>query len=398
MYMFYTWLRFQTVPGLTQLYRLLWPAWRGFVTFFNDHLLHVRETLVDPNNSTDTSFSWATQFTILVVSIIGAGVWSAFDRQRPNYIAGEYWLRVSVRYFIAYFAIYYGIIKIFGLQMPFPSPSQLSTPLGDFSQTRIAWLSIGASPSYQLFTGILETAAGLFLLYRRTVTPGLILAVAVFANIVAINFGYDAPVKIMSAHFLLLSVYLLTFESRRLIDFFFLDKSTVPVDLYVATVNKWVRIVVKIAFVYASVVVSIMLSASAYRSQHLIVDTSPIEQGIYDVKHFSLNGDSVSNRWNDFVIYGVMGSIKTTDTVFRQRYERGYFSFKVDSVSKSFYIKRDYQDSIYLMSLRYEKPDGNTLKLRGILRNDSLFVILKKSKKKFRLSEPEFHWIQESSQ
>ncbi|MEJ0031971.1 MAG: hypothetical protein WDO15_17030 [Bacteroidota bacterium] len=392
--MSYTWLRFQTVPGLTQLHRFLWPLWRGFVTFFNDNFLHIRETLVEPNGSTDTSFSWASQFTILIVGVIGAIVWSALDRKRPNYIIGEYWLRVSIRYFIAYFALYYGIIKLFGLQMPLPSLSQLSTPLGDFSQTRIAWLSIGASPSYQFFSGVLETGAGLFLLFRRTQTMGLILSIAVFANIVAINFGYDAPVKIMSMHFFLLSVYLLSFDARRIIEFFFMQD---PWDVS-SRRGRWTQLGAKLVFVYLSIGVAVILSIKGYRSQHFVVNTRPIEQGTYDVTRFSLNGDSVSQRWNDLVLYGVTGSIKTTDTIFVHRYERAYFSFEVDSALQTLKIKRDYDDENALMSLHYDLPDTNTINLSGVLRSDSLFVVLKRSKKKFRLSEQEFHWVQESSQ
>lgn len=398
MYLPYTWLRFGTVPVLNQITRFIWPLWKTFVIFFNDHLFHVREILVDPNGSTDTSFSWASQFTMILIAVVGAGVWSAIDRKRPNYIVAEYWLRVSVRYFVAYFALYYGIIKLFALQMPFPSLSQLSTPLGDLSQIRLAWLFMGASPTYQIFSGFLETLAGLLLLSRRTTTLGSILSVAVFANVVALNFAYDVPVKIMSSHFLVFSIYLSLFESRRLIDFFFSDKEIAPNNLYVAPFNKWGRIVAKLLFIYLSIGVSIIISVRAYKSQRLVVNTKPIEQGIYDVKHFSLDRDSLSNRWNDFVIYGVTGSIKTTDTTFVQRYERGYFSFKVDSVSKMFLVKREYSDSSYIMSLRYEIPKANTVLLRGIFHNDSLFVELVRSKKKFRLSEPEFHWLQEWSQ
>jgi hypothetical protein len=404
--MFYTWLRFGTIPGLIQLHRFLWPLCHSVVGFFNDYFFHIREQLVEPNSSTDTSFSWAAQYTMLILSVLAAIVWSALDRKRPNYLTTEYWLRVAVRYFIAYFALYYGIIKLFALQMPSPSLSQLSTPLGDLSLTRLSWMFIGASTSYQIFSGVIETLAGAFLTYRRTITLGALLSTAVFGNVVALNFAYDIPVKIMSAHFLILSIYLLRFEWRRVLDFF-LNKPTTPTTSYnVSFETKWAkygRITAKVSFIFVSVVLVLDLSINTYKSQHLVIDTMPIEQGVYDVKYFSLNGDSVladrdSIRWHDMVLYGVTGSVKTADTIFVQRYKRGYFSFDIDAGTHAFNIRRNYGSVNKIATLHFEIPDAQTLKLSGMLGSDSLVVILKKSNRKFALSEPEkFHWLQEVS-
>lgn len=400
MFIFYTWLRFQTIPGLTQLHPYLWPVWRTVVEFFNDNIFHVRTTLVDPGSSTDTSFSWASQFTMLLVSILFASAWTVIDRKRNNYEVGEYWLRVAVRYFVAYFALYYGIIKLFALQMPFPSPSQLSTTLGDLSLTRMAWMFVGSSTSYQVFSGVIETAAGLFLMYRRTTTLGLILSVAVFGNVVALNMSYDIPVKLMSIHFFLLSLYLLLFESRRIVDFC-MNRPTVPSNLYSVqfhtSKSKYGRIAAKVVFVYVAIIATIILSVRVYKSQHLQVDTGPIEQGLYDVEYFSFNGAD-SLRWKDFVLYGVTGSVNTTDTLFVQRYNRGYFSFEVDTVAHQLKLKRNYEDTNYITLLNYE-IDARTLKLSGVIRNDSLVVVLKKSDKVYQLAKPDqFHWLQERSQ
>ncbi len=407
LHIFYTLLRFRTIPGLTQLHKYIWPVWRRVVGFANDSILHISETLVDPNSSTDTSFSWASQFTILLIAVIAAAGWTIADRRRSQYNVEEYWLRIAIRYFIAYFALYYGIIKLFGLQMPFPSLSQLSTTLGDLSPTRLAWMFIGSSTSYQVFSGIIETAAGLFLLYRRTTTLGLVLSLAVFSNIVALNFSFDISAKLMSINFLVMITYLLLFESQRLIDFF-LNKPTTPTESYSVEFSgrsKYGRIAAKAAFIYVSIFLTIMLSIRTYKSYHLTVDTRPVTQGIYEVEHFSLNGDSLlrnrdSLRWHDLALYGVLGSIKTSDTIFVQRYKRGYFSFEVDSVAQQLKLKRDYDDTTYIMKLNYEIPDEKTLRLTGMLRTDTLQVILKRSNKKFRLAEEKgsFQWIQEVTQ
>src|SRR5439155_20713898 len=98
-----------------------------------------------------------------------------------------FWLRMIVRYYIATFALSYGIIKLFAMQMSFPTLSQLATPLGDLLPMRFSWLFIGYSTPYQIFSGVMETTAGLLLLYRRTVTAGLFASTGAVRNGVMSN-------------------------------------------------------------------------------------------------------------------------------------------------------------------------------------------------------------------
>jgi hypothetical protein len=73
--------------------------------------------------------------------------------------------------------------------------------------------------------------AGLLLLFRRTTTLGALLVVAIMTNIFMLNVSYDVPVKIGSAHILLLALVLLAPDLRRLLNFFVLNRETQPVDL-----------------------------------------------------------------------------------------------------------------------------------------------------------------------
>src|SRR2546429_163150 len=98
----------------------------------NTKLFHVREVLVPVNGSGDTSYGWAELFTFLTLASLGCFIWSVIDHRRRQYTKLNYWLCISVRYYIAGVAFGYGIYKILLLQMPFPSTSQMVTPLGDF--------------------------------------------------------------------------------------------------------------------------------------------------------------------------------------------------------------------------------------------------------------------------
>lgn len=86
-------------------------------------------------------------------------------------------------------------MKMFCIQMPAPSLSQLATPLGDFGSMRLCWMYMGYSGPYQMFAGMVEVVAGLLLLYRRTVTLGLLIGLGVFSNVMTMNLSYDIPVK-----------------------------------------------------------------------------------------------------------------------------------------------------------------------------------------------------------
>ena len=151
------WTWFDVIPGVgfvTQFYGAL-TDWA--VPFVNAHVFHVRETLIPVNGSGDTSFAWAQLWLFLSVAGISCVLWSILDRKRANYVPLSYWLRTFVRYYIATFALSYGIIKLFALQMLFPTVSQLSTPLGDLLPMRLSWLFIGYSTPYQIFCGAMET-------------------------------------------------------------------------------------------------------------------------------------------------------------------------------------------------------------------------------------------------
>jgi hypothetical protein len=128
-----------------------------------------------------------------------------------------------------------------------------------------------------------------------------------------------------------------------------------------------------------------------------------IRAGVYDVKIFAINRDTLpplltdSVRWKDVVFEDEGGSVNTTDTIFWQRYRRGYFKYAIDSVKKQ--IKFSRQNWTWktweLFDMNYEMPDSNTIRLWGKIRNDSIYAELKRSNRHFQLAEKQFHWLSE---
>lgn len=374
----------------------------------NARIFHVRETLVLPAGSGDTSWAWAQLWLFLSIATLGAVVWSVLDRRRPNYARAGYWLRTMVRYYIATFALSYGIIKIFALQMTFPSLSQMATPLGDLLPMRLSWLFIGYSVPYQVFSGVMETVAGLLLLSRRTVTLGLIAATGAFVNVLMINLSYDVPVKLFASHLLLACLFLLAQDARRLVDFLALNRGAGPTTLYdppfAGPRQRMAHIAAKGAIVILILVLPAYTGWQRFRANAVTPAAVPLATGVYEVRRFAVNGDTIpplpadTVRWRDVIIdNATQGSVGTTDALFWQRYRRGHFRYKADTASRTLAVWRTsfLLDSTHAFTARYALPDRQTARLWTMIRGDSVYVELVRTDRKFQLAERQFHWLSE---
>jgi hypothetical protein len=403
------WEWFGSLPGVPFLTGYIQRATDWAVTASNARIFHVRETLVPLNGSGDTSYAWTQVWLFLSVAAVACLVWSILDRRRQSYDRLLYWLRTIVRYFLASVALSYGIIKLFALQMPFPTLSQLATPLGDLLPMRFSWLFIGYSVKYQVFSGVMETVAGLLLLNRRTVTAGLLAAMGAFLNVVMINLSYDVPVKLFSMHLLFCSVFLLALDHRRLLAFLVLNEPAPPTRAYDPPFTRpwhpWGAAAVKLFIVYHILFLPLRSGWQRYQALNAPPVPGPIPAGFYDVRQFVVNGDTIppasadTLRWRDVIIDNAgAGSVNTRDGVFWQRYRRGYFRYRANteqrqlSVWKTSTIPRD---STFLFTMRYEVPDTSVVRLHTVIRNDSVHVELVRVPRHFQLSERQFHWLSE---
>ena len=402
------WSSLPLISYITQYYFNL-VDW--LVHFSNDHFFHIRKVLVPTAGSGDTSYGWANFWLYVCIAFAGCIIWSIAGRKRTNYEKLNYWLCLFVRYYIALIAFTYGILKIFALQMSFPNQSQLATPLGDFLPMRFSWMFLGYSTTYQIFSGFMETLVGFLLLYRRTTTLGVFFATAVFTNVMMLNLSYDIPVKIFSMSVVVACLFLLFNEYERMLHFFILNKPANTCCIYhFSYQKKWMRIsriIFKIIFIALAVVMPFYNNWQEYQSGVNEPESKPIKSGIYNVAMFKLNNDTVplsfenTLRWQDVIFEKERtGSIKTSDTTFTQRYNRGYFNFTTDTINHILnFKKRQQRDSTMysgiILSMHYNLPDSNTVQLWGKEKNDSLYVLLKRSNRHFQLAEKQFHWLSE---
>ncbi|GAB4052352.1 hypothetical protein GCM10028810_53600 [Spirosoma litoris] len=368
------------------------------VNLANTYIFHVKDVLVPLNGSGDTSYGYAQLCFFILAAFVGTIIWTIVDK-RTNYDTAYYWLLILVRYYVAMFALSYGLIKLFGQQMVFPSLSALATPLGDLLPMRLSWYFIGYSTPYQFFSGAVEVLAGVLLLFRRTSTLGAFVAASVFLNVMVMNFCYDIPVKLFSTHLFLFSNFLLLGDVKRLLNFFVFNKPTQPAARIVLP-KKWMRtgqLVLKIAFVGIFLIMPLIRLYLGSRSPQSASTSKKLTTGFFVVDQF--RGNPVDSlRWKDVIFeHNNAGSIQTTDTLFRQRYRRGYFSYSLDSLQHTIAFKKFATDSLPLFTMHYSMPDTNNIVLQGKIRNDSVVVGLKRQKRHFQLAERQFHWLSEAN-
>lgn len=403
------WYFLYDIPGLSYLLDLYYKGEVWTVGFFNEYLLNIKDTLNENGSgSGDTSYAWAQFLTFLIISFLGCLIWTVINRKREvNYKTLDFWLRNIIRYYLALVSFNYGIIKLFALQMPFPNLSQLATPLGDFLPMRLSWMFIGYSTPYQIFSGVMETIVGILLLNRKTVTLGALLGIAVFSNVFMLNLSYDVPVKLYSMQLLIYSIFLSVKDWRRLLNFFCFNENAQPTTLYhIELSKKWqkvARIAFKVGFVILFVIMPFNGAWSRYKEESNKGELKPIKIGLYNIKTFVKNNDTIpisvdEMAWKDFIFdKGGMGSINTLDTIFRQRYRRGYFVYNPDSVTETIIFKRNEADTTNLFEMKYNIIDEVTIELWGKLKTDSLYFQLQRSNRHFQLTERQFHWISESN-
>jgi hypothetical protein len=375
--------------------------------FLNKLLFHIPPATKQPNGNGDYPEQWMLVAACTLLAAVGCVLWSVIDRKRKEYYWLNYWFSLGVRYFIILNGFTYGLVKMFGLQMPFPNLSQLTTPLGDYLPMRFSWMFIGYSTPYQFFSGALEVLSAVLLLFRKTATLGVLMATGVFFNVMMLNLSYDIPVKINSISLVVMCLYLLVQELPRLYRFFFLQQA-VPSHIFVFPFNTKRKRRIATAAKWAFVLLALYgeFDNDIARRDQLAKRKmpQPLSAGIYDVILHTKMGDTITVNMPDSVYWqnlvldrGYEGSIKVTDSRFRQRYGRGYFSFQIDSSTKLLSLKRTPADSGFFAQFTYQIKDSTLVELYSYPNRDSMYVLLRKRSMPFPLSERPFHWVSETN-
>ncbi len=189
--------------------------------------------------SGDTMHDFVKLCAIVVVAGMLTAFWSLLDRSRSYPRLGR-WLHLLARWYVALQMLGYGMAKFYGMtQFPEPGISGLTREIGDHSPMGMVWTFMGVSTGYKYLSGAGEVLGFLLLLHRRTTLLGCFVTVGVMTNVCALNFLYGVPVKLYSAHLLLIAVFLLAPFKEQLWALFIRNRPSEPVDIRVVH-NRWI--------------------------------------------------------------------------------------------------------------------------------------------------------------
>lgn len=371
-----------------------------FIPWIGKLFFGLTDIPVGPNGSGDTTYDYLLAFTMLIVSVIATIIWSLFDRKSINYVKMYYWLTLAIRLYIALMLISYGMVKVIQLQFSPPSIYRLTETYGESSPMGLAWTFLGFSKGYNLFMGIAEVAAVL-LLFRRTLTFGLIITLMTTANVMAVNYFFDIPVKILSTHLVLLTMFLLARDFKKLCQFFFMKKAIVLTSLQKPKFKKGFNtflLVFKIlllgyAFIYSA------YTTIEMKEKYLGESTKSPLKGFYEIKELRVN-DSIVKMSNEIDITGWKNMIiNRKGRVFLETKSKvkRYYKLEIDSVAPKFKLE-SYRDSTNVFDFTYRIGEGKEFYLDGIVKKDTVSFKMERTldfREKYLLTNRGFHWISE---
>jgi len=373
---------------------------QAFIPWMAKNVLNISDNFgIYYNGSGDKIFDYLIVLTILIVSFAGTIVWSAVDSKRINYQALYYWLTVFIRFYVGLTLINYGFFKIFKTQFQAPGLSTLIQPYGDSSPMGLAWTFLGFSHGYNLFMGIAELM-GILLLFRRTLTAGAIIALMTSANVMAVNYFYDVPVKIVSTALVLMILFLLAKDIKRLWIFFFTNISVnLPVIKPFTFPKPWMKkagLAFKILLIGFVLVKGVQNGIKGMNSWGDYAPKPPF-YGVYDVRTFVLKKDTLpplltdSVRWRQFILeFPGFGRVRhMNDSV-------DGFAVKLDTAQQSIQLTHR-RDTSTWYKFSYTRAGDNEFILTGTFRHDSLRMVLNRrnDKRNFKLTGRGFRWINE---
>ena len=212
----------KTFPRIgDRLELMFWYPFKHAAPWFGTHIFHLtgNSARLHVGVSNDQALTWISVGVMLVVAAVGTLIWSALD-QRKSYSRLMLWFRLALRVCIASSMIIYGMLKLFPNQMSPPSLAVLNEPVGNMSPMTLLWTLLGLHPLYECIAGAIETLCGVLILFRRTALAGAWLTIFVMSNVALYNYFFDVPVKIFSAHLLLMAVVALLPDLSALAAFF----------------------------------------------------------------------------------------------------------------------------------------------------------------------------------
>lgn len=373
----------------------LWPL----IAWVAAHVFGVKAQLVfEGSGSGDKTADWVLVFCLLTLAVLVTVVWSWLDRRRMSYPVFYRWFRLFIRVALAGQLITYGLVKVIPLQMPFPFLSTLVEPYGHFSLMGVLWASIGTSRAYEMFSGFVELTAGLLLMIPRTTVMGALLALTAMTEVFVLNMTYDVPVKLLSFHLILFSLFLLAPDLGRLAKFLSLsgDVQSLP-NRRLFTGVRANRIALAAQLVFALWLVG--LGAYGDWEQRKMYGSERAHSalyGIWDIDQLSIDGQERAPLLTDYERYRrAIFDFPQWMTFERMDGSDLGFGSAIDSKKQTLALTSNGKNK-FKGDFRFQRPATDALILDGQMNGKKIHMQLKRmDEKKLLLLSRGFHWVQE---
>jgi hypothetical protein len=360
---------------------------------------------IRPLGSGDTTWNYVQLFCFLVVTATATVAWTLLDRKRSHYQRLHEWLRVGVRFWLALQMISYGAAKLIPNQMGGLQLDRLMEPFGDASPMGLLWAFMAGSAGYTMFTGAAELLGGLLLTARRTTLLGALVSVGVLSNVVMLNFCYDVPVKLLSSHLLLMAVFLVVPDVRRLTDLFLLHCRVEPAPVRPLFATKWLH---RGALVLRTVLVvgftGFMLSDELAFYRIMQSAPRPPLYGVWNVEEFEIDGAvrppllTDASRWQRVVI-GNPGGLAIQPV--GEAYQKYFLKVDADAHTLEVMRRRDlnWMDPLAWQPtavFSWQSPESDVVLLQGTFDGHRIRARLRRAQPRdFLQTSRGFHWINE---
>lgn len=385
------------IPFLKFLSPWVDQFWQWLSLWTAENIFNITKELpLSGRGSGDTTLNYIRVFNHLVLAVGATVIWSVLDRKRTDYRTLFRYQIVYLRYFTAFILLSYGIVKIIPTQFWGFTLFDLIKPYGDSSPMGLMWKFMGYSDTYTRFSGVAEALGGIFLLFRRTERLGALIGFGVMLNVFLMNMSYDIPVKIFSFHLIFACSIILSTHIKGFLNFFILNKNALPEKIPPYSTRKKINItgyIFKGIFIIYFITQKVTNTYTNY-TQRNDKTSLPALYGIYDVKDFVHNGDTISPsltdtlRWKKLVVdrYST-GIIKMDDKI-------TYLQNETDTLKHSLTLT-SFRDSTFIYTFKYTVKDS-IMYANGTHGKDPIQITLKKKDHNdFFLLNRGFHWINE---
>jgi hypothetical protein len=395
-------------------------AWDKAVLWTGEHIFE-KEITYRPRGSGDTTWNYVQVLLFAVFAGAIALIWTLAASLRAR-LTGKWrfgypvlheWLRVYVRFYLAYQMFTYGTVKVIKAQFASVPANGLLDTYGESSPMHLLWTFMGSSDAYNWFAGAGEMLGGFLLCFRRTTLLGSLVTFGVMLHVAVLNFCYDVPVKLFSSHLVLMSVFVMIPDLPWLTGVFVLGRRQPPRPIVPLTRWAWLNAML---IVFRTVVVGailVLLFHGADMTSKKFGDRAPQPPlgGFWEVDSFSIDGKerpplaTDRSRWDHVAIVNAVKS--PAFAAYPVKGQGMYYPAEIDEEKKTITLSRFSRPDMPpppKFVFTYQEVGDGVIELDGEL---ELYVDGQFGKKKvhaklrhlgddrFLLKSRGFHWVNE---